>query len=78
MQALFNCRHVAIDISPAWSGSAYLQPLCNRPLLEYWLDLCVWLGVSEVLLVVYPGEEALLQQLPDGSEWGLKLHTASG
>ncbi|MBF2053661.1 MAG: hypothetical protein IGS03_09400 [Candidatus Sericytochromatia bacterium] len=78
MQALFNCRHVAIDFSPAWSGSAYLQPLCNRPLLEYWLDLCVWLGVSEVLLVVYPGEEALLEHVPDGSEWGLKLHTASG
>jgi len=78
MKALFNCRHIAIDLSPAWTGSPYLQPICNRPLLEYWLDLCVWLGIQEVLLVAYPGEERVLEALPQGADWGLRIQTAQG
>lgn len=78
MKALFNCRPAPLDLNPVWQGSAYLQPICNRPLLEYWLDLCIWLGIQEVLMVLYPGEEALQQHLPRGEDWGLRMQTVEG
>ena len=78
MKALFNCRPTDLYFAPIWTGSAYLQPICNRPLMEYWLELCIWLGIQDILIVLYPGEEYLAQYLPRSEDWGLSLHTTSG
>lgn len=78
MKALFNCRATTFSLPMIWQGSPYLIPICNKALLEYWLDLCVWLGVREVLIVQYPGSGELESHLRGGSEWGLKIQYAHG
>lgn len=73
MKALFNCRATSFNLPLIWQGSPYLLPLCNKPLLEYWLDLCVWLGIREVRIVEYPGTGELQTRLRHGQEWGLEI-----
>lgn len=73
MKALFNCRATSFSLPMIWQGSPYLLPLCNKPLLEYWLDLCVWLGIREVRIVEYPGTGDLHSRLRQGQEWGLNI-----
>jgi len=50
-----------------------LLPLCNRPLLEYWLECCVNLGATEVCLVLGDGAEAVEHYAGDGQRWGLRI-----
>jgi len=47
--------------------------LGNRPFLEYWFELSVDLGVSEVYLVLDEGAEQIETYAGDGSRWGLRL-----
>ena len=51
-----------------------LVPLGNRPLLEYWFELSVDFGVSEVQLVLGEGAEQIEAYAGDGSRWGLRIH----
>ncbi len=78
MKALFNCRETGFNLPMIWQGSPYLLPICNKPLIEYWLDLCVWLGVSEVMVVQYPQTGDLQTHLRNGSDWGLKISYSQG
>ncbi|MEZ0371516.1 MAG: hypothetical protein ACAI44_20670, partial [Candidatus Sericytochromatia bacterium] len=78
MKALFNCRATSFNLPTIWQGSPYLLPLCNKPLLEYWLDLCVWLGIREVRVVEYPDTGELQTRLRQGQEWGLNISYAHG
>ena len=50
-----------------------LLPLGNRPLLEYWLELCVDFGIVEVHLVLGSGAEQIEAYADDGSRWGLRI-----
>lgn len=50
-----------------------LVPLGNRPLLEYWLEWSVDLGVSEVRLVLGDGAEQVEAYAGDGRRWGLRI-----
>ena len=50
-----------------------LAPLGNRPLLEYWFELSVDLGVREVQLVLGDGAEQIESYAGDGSSWGLHI-----
>lgn len=70
MKALINCRKLQQNLAPIWTGSAYLMPICNRPLLDYWLDLCIWLDIREVLFIEY---EAHLKAAVRSEDWGLEL-----
>ena len=78
MKALFNCRETGFSLPMIWQGSSYLLPICNKPLLEYWLDLCVWLGIKEIRVVSYPGTGDLASYLRNGSDWGLQISYAQG
>jgi hypothetical protein len=53
-----------------------LLPLGNRPLLEYWFEWSVDLGVTDVHLVLGDGAEQIEQYAGDGSRWGLRIHYA--
>jgi hypothetical protein len=53
-----------------------LLPLGNRPLLEYWFEWSVDLGVTDVHLVLGDGAEQLEQYAGDGRRWGLRIHYA--
>lgn len=78
MKALFNCRANSFSLPAIWQGSAYLLPLANKPLIEYWLDLCVWLGIKEVLVVLYADGPEIQRHLRDGAEWGLRIQYSQG
>lgn len=66
------------EASPAWltegpERSWALLPLGNRPLLEYWLEACVALGIREVRLVLGAAAEAVEHYAGDGSRWGIEI-----
>ena len=50
-----------------------LVPLGNRPLLEYWFELSVDLGVTDVHLILGDGAEQIEVYAGDGSQWGLHI-----
>lgn len=50
-----------------------LLPMGNRPLLEYWLDLCVALGISEIYLILGDGGVRIEQFAGQGSRWGVDI-----
>ncbi len=50
-----------------------LLPAGNRPLLEFWLELCVNLGIHEVRIVLGDGAEAIEAYAGDGARWGLAI-----
>jgi NDP-sugar pyrophosphorylase family protein len=53
-----------------------LVPLGNRPLLEYWIEWCVDLKISEVRLVLGDGADQIESYAGDGSRWGLRIEYA--
>jgi len=50
-----------------------LVSLGNRPLLEYWFELSVDLGVTDVHLALGEGAEQIEAYVGDGSRWGLRI-----
>lgn len=77
VKALFNCRSLTPQFSPVWEESPYLLPICNKPLIEYWLDLCVWLNIKEALVVEYDALN-LAPYTNRQEEWGLQLTVVPG
>lgn len=51
-----------------------LHPAGNRPLLEYWLEYCVQLGISDVTLVLGEGAYRVEQRMGSGTRWGVDIH----
>lgn len=78
MKGLLNCRRPHPHLDQNLPVSIWLAPFCDKPLLEFYLDLFVYLEVPEVLLVIEPGQEALMRHYSTGSAWGLRLHYAEG
>ena len=50
-----------------------LAPVAGRPLLEYWLEFCDLLRITEVRLVLGDGAAAVEAFAQDGARWGLKI-----
>ena len=64
--------------APAWVRDLgfetwTLAPVAGRPLLEYWLELCDLLRITEVRLVLSDGAQAVEDFAQDGARWGLKI-----
>jgi len=79
MKAIFNCRPAQLNTAPIpLAESAYLTKLCNKPFIEYWLDMCVWLGIQEIRCIHYQEDHALRQFLGTGQDWGLRLSSVRG
>lgn len=76
MKALFNCRPTNFSLPSVWQGSAYLLPMANKPLIEYWLDLCVCLGITELMIIEYQENREIHSHLRTGAEWGLQIQYA--
>ncbi len=73
MKAVIHCGG-----QPAWAvtlGDAVwsLLPVGNRPLLEYWLELCAELKIDEVRLVLGHGAEFVEAYAGAGERWGLAI-----
>jgi hypothetical protein len=50
-----------------------LLPFGNRPLLEYWLEWCVDLGIRNVRLVLDEGADRIEAYAAEGERWGLSI-----
>lgn len=51
-----------------------LLPMGNRPLLEYWIDLCVALGIREIHFILGEGAVRIEQFAESGSRWGVDIN----
>ena len=73
MKALIQCggrpEWVGELGQPAWP----LLPAGNRPLLEYWMELCVAMGIREVKLLLGDGAEFVEAYAGEGERWGLSI-----
>lgn len=67
-----SCAWAEAIGGPPWP----LLPVANRPLLDYWLELCSELGIETVQVVL--GEQAKLVEdyVSDGQRWNLKIDYA--
>ena len=73
MKAVFHCGGRP-DWAVALGGEAWpLLPVGNRPLLEYWFELCAELGIQEVRLVLGSGAEFIEAYAGNGERWGLRI-----
>jgi hypothetical protein len=50
-----------------------LLPVGNRPLLEYWIEACVDLGINEIRLVLGEGAYEIESYAGDGERWGVSI-----
>ncbi len=55
--------------APPWP----LLPIGNRPLLEYWFELCVDLGIEDVQIVMNDFASEIEAYAESGARWGLKI-----
>lgn len=50
-----------------------LLPVGNRPVLEYWLEVCVAFGVEEVRIVLGEGADLIEAYAGEGEKWGVRI-----
>jgi len=50
-----------------------LLPVGNRPVLEYWLEACVSLGIRGVRIVLGEGADLIEAYAGEGEKWGLQI-----
>lgn len=50
-----------------------LLPVANRPLIEYWIELALALGVREITTLLDHGAAAIEAYLGDGERWGVTI-----
>ena len=67
-----------ISGSPEWPQTVNappwpLLPIGNRPLLEYWFELCVDLGIEDVQLVMTDFASEIEAYAGTGTRWGLNI-----
>ncbi len=55
--------------APPWP----LLPIGNRPLMEYWFELCVDLGIEDVQIVMNDFASEIEAYAETGARWGLKI-----
>lgn len=78
MKGLLNCRLPEPRFDLALPTPIWLAPICEKPLLEYCLELFLYLGISEVMLVDYLTQGEISSHFGTGSAWGLKLSYLQG
>ncbi|WP_045221595.1 sugar phosphate nucleotidyltransferase [Desulfonatronum thioautotrophicum] len=73
MKAVIHTGTPAAWAAPLGPTPWALLPFGNRPLLEYWLEWCVELGIREVRLVLDEGADRIEAYAGEGERWGLNI-----
>ena len=55
------------DIQP------HLLKILNKPLIEYYIDLCVLIGIKDIRIAADSSEAELNEYLTDGTQWGVNI-----
>jgi len=75
MKAIFYCpqehSHWLMRYFPRLSP--YMLKICNKPLLEYYLDFCVLIGVKEIRVLINDPNMELEETFNTGVKWGLDI-----
>lgn len=50
-----------------------MLPIANRPLIEYWIELCVDLRVERIKFLLSDGGRDLEEYVGDGESWGISV-----
>ena len=50
-----------------------LLPVANRPLLDYWLEVCADLGINHVQVILGEGAEQVEEFAGTGARWGVEI-----
>jgi NDP-sugar pyrophosphorylase family protein len=53
--------------------SPFFLKICNKPLLEYCIDFCVSLGITDIRLVISDASQDVESYFGDGTQWGVNL-----
>ena len=75
MKCLINCR----KIQTGWTRKyfydipSYMVRVANKPVLEYYIEFCSIIGVSDVRIVMEDAEPAIEKYFQDGAQWNLKI-----
>ena len=67
---MHNCLWAG-EFFPGWSIASL--PVCGKPIMDYQLDECAKLGITDVLILDWGYDSQLAVHLGDGSKWGLHL-----
>ncbi len=51
----------------------YLLRIVNKPLLEYWIDLCSVLNINDIRIVSNSSTEQINKYFSDGKKWGVEI-----
>ncbi len=63
------CKWAESIGEPPWS----LMPVANRPLIDYWLELCTELDIETVQVVLGDQAKHVEDYVGDGKRWNLKI-----
>jgi hypothetical protein len=78
MKGLLNCRLPEPRFDQVLPCSIWMAPICEKPLLEYCLDLFLYLGIKEIIIVDYLENAGISARFGTGSAWGVQISYEQG
>jgi hypothetical protein len=73
MNAVFNTAGILPWTESLGEIPWPLLPVANRPLIDYWMEVCAEQGIGRVQVILGDGGEQIENFLRDGSRWGLEV-----
>ena len=79
MKCLINCRKNQTGWTKKYFYDipSYMVRVANKPILEYYIEFCSIIGVSDVRIVMEDAEPAIEKYFQDGAQWNLKISYGS-
>jgi len=75
MKCLINCRKNQTGWTKKYfyDISSYMVRVANKPILEYYIEFCSIIGVTDVRIVMEDAEPSIEKYFQDGAQWNLKI-----
>ena len=75
MKCLINCKNLQTEWTKKYFYDihSYMVRVANKPILEYYVEFCSLIGISEIRIVMETPEAGIEQYFQDGAQWNLKI-----
>jgi len=75
MKCLINCKNLQTEWTRKYFYDihSYMVRVANKPVLEYYIEFCSLIGISEIRIVMETPDVAIEQYFQDGAQWNLKI-----